>query len=523
VRHSVDEREALHRAVIAASSETSFADAAIAPGVELSGDPSSVAGEEALGISQWLRGRHGVSTTGEKAASRLGQVSWATFEWGRTPYVLLVTIFFFSPYFARFVVGNAVRGQALWGAIAAVGGLIVAALAPFLGAIADAGGRRKPWIAVYTIVMSAAMLTMWFAKPLSSGWELVMVGTSVAVANVSFEFSAVFHNALLPTIAPPARVAGLSGLGLSLGNAAGIILLLFLLIAFALPGNVDWSFVPAHPLWGVDQRAHEPERLSGPICGLWLLIFSLPLFLFTPDRAGTKVSWGTAMIAGVRSVISTVKSLRQYRNVGAYLLARLFFNDGMTAVLTFGGIYASSTFHWGPISMLIYGIELSVFAVLGGFVGGWLDNTFGSKRAIFVSIGGTTIAGLVTLTIAPDRIFWFIPYNIHAPHVWSLPFFNTWPEIVYLMMVNFIAVLITAGYANSRTMLARIAPPEKMTEFFGLYSLSGTSTTFLATGFVAWLTAASQSQRIGLLGETLFLCVGLTLMFFVKEQRPANE
>jgi len=188
-------------------------------------------------------------------------------------------------------------------------------------------------------------------------------------------------------------------------------------------------------------------------------------------------------------------------------------------VLTFGGIYASSIFHWGPIPMLVYGIELSIFAVLGGFVGGWLDNGLGSKRAIFVSIGGTTIFGLLSLTMGPDRIFWFIPYDVDAPHVWSLPFFNTWPEIIFLLIVNFIAVLITAGYANSRTMLARIAPPEKMTEFFGLYSLSGTSTTFLATGFVSLLTALSHNQRIGLLGETVFLCIGLALMFFVREQR----
>jgi len=512
--------EILHRKVIAASSDAFFSDA-LAPGVELSGDPALMVADQALGTASWLHGRHGVSATGDVAASRLGQVSWATFEWARTPYVLLITIYFFSPYFARFVVGDPVRGLALWGAIAAVGGLVIAVLAPFLGAIADAGGRRKPWIGVYTVIMAVAMLTMWFAKPGASGWALVMVGASVAVANVSFEFSAVFHNALLPTIAPPNRVAGLSGLGLSLGNAAGILLLLFMLIAFALPGNVGWSFIPAHPLWGIDQAAHEPERLSGPVCGLWLLVFSLPLFLFTPDRAGTKVSWGTAMITGIRSVISTVKSLRQYRNVGAYLLARLFFNDGMTAVLTFGGIYASSTFHLNTISMLIYGIELSMFAVLGGFVGGWLDNHLGSKRAIFVSIGGTAIFGLLTLTISPSYIFWFIPYDVHAAPVWSLPFFNTWPEIIYLMTVNFIAVLITAGYANSRTMLARIAPPEKMTEFFGLYSLSGTSTTFLATGFVGWLTAYSQSQRIGLLGETLFLCIGLGLMFFVKERRDA--
>jgi len=497
------------------------ADQSIPPGIgELSGDPAASMAAQASGLASWLREKPELSATGDQVASPLGQISWAVFEWARNPYVLLVTIYLFAPYFSRTVVGDAVRGQALWGLIAACGGLTVGVLAPFLGAIADAGGRRKPWIGFYVVLLVTASLAMWFAMPHSTGWALFFVGALVACANVSFEFSAVFHNSLLPTVAPPRNIAGLSGLGLALTNAAGVLLLSFMLIAFALPGKLHWSFIPAHPLFGIDNIVmHEDERLAGPASAIWLLLFSLPLFLFTPDRPKGKVKLWAAAVAGVKSVGQTVVSLKHYRNVGAYLLARLFFNDGMTAVLTFGGIYAASTFNWGPIQLLIYGIELSIFAVLGGFLGGWLDNHLGSKRAIYVSIGGTAIVGLVSLTIAPDRIFWFIPYDVHSAPVWSLPYFNTWPELIYLGIVNFTAVLITAGYANSRTMLARIAPPEKMTEFFGLYSLSGTSTTFLATGFVGWLTAVSHSQRIGLLGETLFLCIGLALMFLVREER----
>ncbi len=486
---------------------------------ELSGSAAASAVAEASGFAAWLKAPAGKSTTGDAIASPAGQISWAVFEGARDPYVLLVTIYLFAPYFARFVVGDPVEGQALWGAIASYGGLTIALLAPFLGAIADAGGRRKPWLATYTVILFVASLLMWFSKPHSTGWDLVFAGGLVAIANISFEFTAVFHNALLPAIAPPNRVAGLSGLALALGNASGILLLLFMLIAFALPGVVHWPFVPAHPLFGIDQAAHEPERLAGPVAALWLLIFSIPIFVFTPDRASSNVPLGRAAIAGVKSVVATVRSLKHYRNVGAYLLARLFFNDGMTAVLTFGGIYAATTFHWGPIQMILYGLELSVFAVIGGFFGGWLDDKLGSKRAIFISIGGTALAGLAVLTMAPDRILWLIPYDVHAPHIWSLPFFNTWPEVIFLMLTNFIAVLITAGYANSRTMLARIAPPEKMTEFFGLYSLSGTSTTFLATGAVSLLTAFSHSQRVGLLAETFFLVLGLALMVFVKEER----
>lgn len=483
-----------------------------------SGPPLSPVAD-ATGLAGWLHNRQDTSTTGELQASRLGQISWALYEGARDPFVLLITIYLFAPYFANHVVGDGVRGQAIAGSIQSYSGLIIAVLAPFLGAIADSGGRRKPWVALYTLILIAAIFPLWFAMPHQTGWNLFLIGALWATANVSFEFSAVFHNSLLPSIASHKRLAGLSGLALSLGNFAGIILLLFMLIAFSLPGVVPWSFIPAQPLFGLSQALHEPERVSGPIAAIWLLVFCVPFFLFTPDRPSSNIPLGKAMMAGVRSVISTIRSLKHYRNVGTYLLARLFFNDGMTAVLVFGGIYASSTFHWGPIQMLIYGCELSVFAVLGGFVGGWLDNWLGSKRAIFVSIGGTTIAVLITLTMAPDRIFWFIPYDIHAAPINALPFFNTWPEIIFLIVVNFVAVLITAGYANSRTMLARIAPPEKMTKFFGLYSLSGQSTSFLATGLVSWLTLVSDSQRIGLLGEVGFLIVGLLLMFLVKEER----
>jgi UMF1 family MFS transporter len=250
------------------------------------------------------------------------------------------------------------------------------------------------------------------------------------------------------------------------------------------------------------------------------LFLSIPLFLFTPDKKSAGLSAIAAMRSGVKSVIRTIRSLRHYKNVAHYLLARMIFNDGMSAVLLFGGIYAAGTFHWATLQMLVYGLELSVFAVIGGFFGGWLDNRFGSKRAIFVSIGGTSIFFGASLLMAPDRILWFIPYDyLHLPHVWSLPFFNTWPEIIFLMIVNGVAICITAGYANARTMLARIAPPEKMTEFFGFMSLSGSSTTFLANLAVTIMTGLTQSQRGGIVIILAFLLTGLAWMTVVKEER----
>lgn len=486
---------------------------------ETAGSPASVAAVEAVGVAGWLSRPRGVSVTGDPIASRLGQWSWATYEGARNPYVLLVTIYLFGPYFTNFVVGDPVRGQELWAAISSWGAFATALAAPFLGAIADVGGRRKPWIAVYTVLMIVSMLLLWYSPMHAATRDIVIIGFLVIVANFAFEFSNVFISAMLPSIAPNERIGPLSGLGLALGNAAGIVLMIFMLLAFALPGKVHWPFVPAHTLFGINQALHEPERLAGPISGIWLLVFSLPLFLFTPDKRSGGMSTLAAMRNGTQAVINTVKSLRHYKNVAHYLMARMIFNDGMSAVLLFGGIYASGTFHWGALEMLIYGLELSVFAVVGGFFGGWLDNRFGSKRAIFTSIGGTALFFGLSLTMAPDRILWFIPYDVHLPPVNGLPFFNTWPEIVFLMIVNGVAIFITAGYANARTMLARIAPPEKMTEFFGFMSLSGTSTTFLANSAVTIMTALTQTQRGGISIILVFLIVGLIWMFFVKEER----
>ena len=491
----------------------------VAAGTEPSGNPASMAGLEATGLAAWMHRPAGTSATGGPIASRLGQMAWAMYEWARIPYVLLVTIYLFAPYFTTTVVGDPVKGQQLWAAFSSYGGFATAIAAPFLGAVADVGGRRKPWIAVYTLIMAVSMCLMWRAQPHSSWNGIIVVGILVAVTNFSYEFSSVFHSAMLPTIAPHNRVGPLSGLGLSLGNLAGILMLATMMLLFSLPGKVDWSFVPAHPWFGVSQAAHDPERLSGPISGVWLLIFAIPLFLFTPDRPSVGLGITHAVTSGAKSVWRTILSLGHYRNIAHYLGARMLFNDGMTAVLTFGGIYAAGTFHWGALPMIMYGLELSVFAVAGGFMAGWLDNNLGSKRALFVSIGGTLLFFALSLTMAPDRILWFIHYDTTLPPINALPFFNSWPQVIFLAIVNGVAVFITAGYANARTMMARLAPPEKMTEFFGLMALSGTSTTFLANVAVTFMTAYTSSQRGGMLAVLVFLIAGLIWMAFVNEER----
>ncbi|HYM19304.1 MAG TPA: MFS transporter [Micropepsaceae bacterium] len=443
------------------------------------------------------------------AVTSLGRVSWVLFEWGRNPYVLVITIYVYATYFTRDIVGDPVRGQALWAAFQGYAGLAVALLAPFLGAIADAGGRRKPWLVFFGAVLAVSTACLWFGRPGGAGIGVFGVGMLVAIGSLGYDGSLVFHGAMLPSLMPKDRIGRWSGLGYALGNLAGILLLVFILL---------FIYLPERPLFGLDRVSHEHERISGPLEALWFIVFSLPFFLFTPDRPPTGLSARDAVRKGLSSVVRTAKSLPHYRNVATYLAARMIYNDGLNAMLVFGGIYAAGVFHWGEVESALYGIVLSVFAALGGFLGGRLADRIGTKRALLVSVGGTTLTALLLLGFAPDRLFFVFPYQPGTP-VAALPVFRTAPELFYIASAMLVAVCLVASYANSRAMLARIAPEAKMTEFFGLYALSGEATAFAAPIFVARATSLSGSQQWGLGAIIVFLSVGFVVLTFVREER----
>ena len=447
--------------------------------------------------------------TDAASVSSLGRASWVLFEWGRNPYVLVITIYIYATYFSRDVVGDPVRGQALWAEIQGLAGLAVALSAPFLGAIADAGGRRKPWILFFSIMLIASTAMLWFGEPMGMGIGLTGIAVVIALGHIAYDGSLVFHAAMLPSVVPAPRIGTWSGLSLGLGNVAGIILLLIVLVFF---------YLPAEPLFGLDKAAHEHERIAGPLIALWFAIFSIPFFLFTPDRESSGLPTGEAVRKGIRSVVRTLKSLGHYRNVGTFLGSRMIYQDGLNVMLSFGGVYAVGVFGWTAIESALYGIIVSVFAAIGGILGGRLADRIGTRRALQLSLTGVIIGALASLGFAPDRIFFVVPYEAGAAAA-DLPVFRTAPELLYIATVMLIAICLVATYANSRAMMARIAPKERMTEFFGLFALSGEATAFMAPLAIAVVTSATGSQQWGMVTTSGFLALGLIGLSFVREER----
>ncbi|MCC5887694.1 MAG: MFS transporter [Gammaproteobacteria bacterium] len=464
-----------------------------------------------------------LTVTGAPAASTLGWASWAVFEWARNPYVILITIYVFAPYFSTQVVGDPVRGQALLGDANKYAGLMIALLAPLAGAIADRSGRRKPWIACFVVLMVPAMAALWFAMPAGEGMGVVPTLICIVVIAMCFEFGAVFHNAMLPHVAPATKIGFISGLAISLGNLAGLLLMVSVLYLLALPGTVDWAWVPSEAYFGIDQSRFEDARIVGPLTAIWLLLFGLPLLLFTPDGAAG-VGIRSAVREGLSEVRATLRELPHYRNIATYLMARMIYNDGLVGILIFGGVYAAGIFGWGTVHMLLFGILMSAAAALGGYLGGWLDDRLGSKRTILVAVGGTSLLLCTGVSITPTEILFVIPYDASttAP-LWSAPYFNTLPELLYFCNGLGFAMFVTVAFASSRTMMARISPPTMTTQFFGLYALSGTATAFLGPWMVGAMTAAFASQRVGYASLLILFVVGFIGMLFVREERATSH
>ena len=156
-------------------------------------------------------------------------------------------------------------------------------MSPFLGAMADAGGRRKPYIFVFQMLLVLGCAALWWAYP--GRPDLVgPISAAVVIATIGAEMSIVFNNAQLPHIVRPERMGWLSGFGWGLGYCGGLIAL-FAVLAVSMPATFGLAANNDRPLFGLDAGTNELERLIGPASALWLVVFVIPMFLFTPDTA----------------------------------------------------------------------------------------------------------------------------------------------------------------------------------------------------------------------------------------------
>lgn len=419
-----------------------------------------------------------------RPAGGLGVFSWCLYDWANSAFNTVIGTFVFSVYFARGIFGDETQGSAVWAAAAGWAGLAVALASPVLGAIADRAGRRKPWLAGLMGVTVLATAGLWFAAP-DVGYVAYALAL-VVIATIAFELSGVFYNAMLPGVAPPGKLGRVSGWGWGLGYIGGLACL-----ATALFGLVGLGDIP--PLLALDGEQAENVRATAPLVALWFTLFSLPLFLFTPDEPASGMPLGRAVREGLRTLKNTILEVRRYGNIVRFLIASALYRDGLATLFAVGGLYAAGTFGMGFEQILIFAIGLNVTAGLGAAAFAFMDDRAGSKPTVLAALAGLIGFGLPLLLIDDAR--WFI------------------------LLALGLGLFVGPAQAASRSLMARLAPTDMETEMFGLYAFTGKSIAFLGPLAFGAMTAAFDSQRAGMSVVLAFFLAGGALLLAVKEPR----
>ena len=449
--------------------------------------------------------------------------AWAGFQGGRDPYITLISIYIFMPYVATVLIGDAVKGQSMVAGVALLGGLIAALTAPFLGAAADRMGRRKPALAWLSLLFAPFVFALWWAKPGGAGLSVPAILAMTLVISLLFTYGEVLHNSMITFAARNARdAATMSGTALAFGNVTSVAALVFVLWAFALPGKVHWSFVPAAPLFGLDPALGEPARIAAPIAAILFAIGVVPLLLFTqdaPPREGSAGRLGAALAGGARDLVALVRSVRHHRDAAVFLGSRMLFSDAQIALIIFCGIYAAGVMHWGVLEMTAFGILMSACAAVGGLLSSVLDRRLGPKRALQVEIIGTIVGIVALLAVSPAGVRFVYTVAADAAPLWNGPVFTRSPELVFLAIGGVVAVFNTAIFASSRTLLTRLIPPGQSGAFFGLFALSGTATVWLGPLAVQTAVSTFHSQQAGNVAIAILMALGFIPLSLVRDKR----
>lgn len=409
-------------------------------------------------------------------------VSWALYDFATSAYFVVIFTFVFATYFTDKIAPNVIEGTALWGYTISASAILIALVSPLVGAIADYGGHHKDWLIFFTVLAVLAIACLWFAYPDPNSIPLVLI--CIFISNFALEVAIVFYNAFLPKLASPSIIGRISGWAWGMGYLGGLLCLIISLYIF-----VDGSL----GFWlGEEESANI--RIVPLFVAVWVGFFSLPFCFIVKPTKGHYLTPGTAIRKGWDELLFALRDLLNQKDLLLFLIARMFYIDGLNTLLALGGVYAAGTFQLTIKDIMIFGIIINIMAGIGAAFFALFDDWIGSKRTVLISLFCLISTYCFLLTVTSASLFW-----LTAP---------------------LIGIFVGPIQASSRTLLARLSKPEEITRMFGLFAVSGKATSFLGPLLVGMVTALSSSQRAGMAMLIPFFIIGGMLLLFVKESKP---
>lgn len=412
-------------------------------------------------------------------------MSWCIYDWGSSAFATVIITFVFSVYFSRGMIGNETLGAAKWSFAIAISGALIAVLSPVLGGLTDYFGARKPLIFLFTVLCAISTAMLYFGVPGAGPENILFVLTMLVIANTAFEMALVFNNAMLPCIVREEYMGRVSGWAWGMGYMGGLSCL-----AIALVFLVGLGDMP--PLLRLPTENSENIRAVAPLVALWMLIFTIPMMRYTRDVPRSALTMPEVLVQGLRQLRQMLRDVRKHGNLTRFLVGSAIYRDGLNTLFAVGGLYAAGTFGMSFQEILLFAIGLNITAGLGAAGFAYMDDLRGSKQTVILSLMGLLFAGLAVLLVQDKALF------------------------IGLAMV--LGLFIGPVQSASRTMAARLSPPEHVGQTFGLYSLTGRVVSFMGPAAYGWATLTFESQRAGVATILLFWLVGMVLLFTVREQ-----
>jgi MFS transporter, UMF1 family len=373
-------------------------------------------------------------------------------------------------YFGNVIVTDG-RGDLYWGIGMSISMLVVALTGPVLGAIADSTNSKKRFLLAFSLVTILCTAALAFVSP---GTVAVAMGLFI-LANAGFEGGLIFYNAYLPEITDEAHYGRVSGYGFAAGYVGGFAIIL--LLSDLLEANkIAESFL---------------------ITAGFFLLFALPLFLIAPRGMARQHADASPIRAGFTRTIATIRNIRKYKNVARFLLAFFIYNDAILTVIGFSGRYAKNTLGFETADLIKFFIMIQVVAAISSYIFGFITDRQGPKRTIVLTL-----------------ILWCI--------VSIASYFATDAGLFYAVGA-LAAIALGSSQSASRSMMAKLTPPDKTSEFFGFYDGFCGKASAVFGPLIFGVMSDAFGQREAVLSLIVFFIAGLCLLRKVEEPRLATE
>lgn len=413
--------------------------------------------------------------------------AWASWDWGSAAFNAVMVTFIYSVYLTESVgadIGGSIPASSWYGWAMAAAGIIIAVVAPVQGRRADAKGRRRWSMAMWTLVVVALMASLFFIENEPAWfWPGIVI---MAIGAVAFEFAEVSYFAMLRQVSTPDNVGRVSGIGWSAGYFGGIFLLLICYVGFI--AGEGGAF-------GLSTSDGMNVRVVALVAAAWFLLFALPTFFRVPE-IDPDADIDASYAQSYRRLFGELRQLwREDPRSIKFLVAQAVFRDGLAGVFTFGAILAVTVYGLSPADVLLFGIAANVVSALGALGAGFLDDRIGPRPVILWSLGLMVVTSLALLFV--DGPAWFWPLGLT------------------------LCLFVGPAQSAARSYLARIAPEGREGQMFGLYVTTGRAVSWMAPAAFAAMVASFGTDRAGIGGIALVLVAGM-ILFALVPKKPVS-